>query len=200
MGCSRSRLSPFSPILFLLCLLLIHPLVKSDDEEDNLYQGINTYRQSLNLTTLTKNENAHCLADELADYMKDQPCTNTTGSNTVPGTEEQISNYPQLLSKCHLNISDTRDGQTLPACVPNLDAHLVLTNFTKSQYSQYLNDSTYTGVGIGSDGNWIVVVLTTSTAEGSYETYNGKDESSTATKDVFICPLLILLLASLFFL
>ncbi|PHT59892.1 hypothetical protein CQW23_02255 [Capsicum baccatum] len=138
------------------------------DEEDNLLKGINSYRASLNLTTLRENDKAKCLADEMADQFKDQPCTNTTGANTVPGTEPQFSNYPKLLSKCKLNVTTTRDGMIMPACVPNLVPDLVLSNFTKSQYSNYLNDTKFSGVGIGSDDNWIVVVLTTSNPEGSF--------------------------------
>ncbi|XP_048235403.1 uncharacterized GPI-anchored protein At3g06035 [Ricinus communis] len=156
---------------FLLCVILVNHQVNCD-EEDTLLEGINSYRKSLNLTTLTKNENAECLAEELADQFKNQPCTNTTGSNTVPGTEQQFHNYESLLAKCHLNVSNTRDGQAMPACVPNLDPTLVLANFTGSQYSSYLNDTKYTGAGIGSDGNWIVIVLTTSDPEGSFVTYN----------------------------
>ncbi|KAK3002973.1 hypothetical protein RJ639_018728 [Escallonia herrerae] len=126
------------------------------------------YRAGLNLTALTKNDKAECLADEIAEQFKDQPCTNTTGSNTVPGTESQFSNYPSLLAKCHLNVTTTRDGMIMPACVPNLVPSLVLSNFTESQYSLYLNDTKYTSAGIGSEKNWIVAVLTTNTPEGSY--------------------------------
>ncbi|KAK4482892.1 hypothetical protein RD792_010065 [Penstemon davidsonii] len=139
------------------------------DEEDNLLQGINQYRASLNLTALTKVDRAECLASEVADQFKKQPCTNSTGSNTVPGTEPQYANFPNLLSKCHLNVTTTRDGQILPACVPNLEPGLVLSNFTRSQYSGYLNDTQFTGIGIASEDNWIVVVLTTSTPEGNYQ-------------------------------
>lgn len=164
----------FSLILSSL-LLSNHPVKCDHDEEDDLYQGINKYRESLNLTSLTKNENANCLADEIADQFKNQPCTNTTGANTVPGTEPQFSNYPDLLNKCHLNVSNTRDGAVMPACVPGLVPSIVLTNFTHSLYSDNLNDSKYTGIGIGSEDNWIVVVLTTNTPEGSFvpETYSG---------------------------
>lgn len=144
----------------------------SVDEEDTLLQGLNSYRESLNLTSFTKNKNAECLADELADQFKNQPCTNSTGANTVPGTEKQLSNYPDLLAKCHLNVSNTRDGIVMPACVPNLEHSLVLSNFTKSQYSDSLNDTKYKGAGIGSEDNWIVVILTTSTPAGSYVPYN----------------------------
>ncbi|KAL2469939.1 putative GPI-anchored protein [Abeliophyllum distichum] len=159
-----------SLIRFLLLSLLLHSilLVKCDDEEDNLLQEINSYRTSLNLTALTKNDKAECLADEMADQFKNQPCTNSTGSNTVPGTEPRFSDFPSLLSKCHLNVTVTRDGQILPACVPDLVPSVVASNFTKSQYSGYLNDTKYTGVGIGSENDWIVVVLTTSTPEGSF--------------------------------
>ncbi|KAK2969446.1 hypothetical protein RJ640_011343 [Escallonia rubra] len=158
----------FLSLLLQAILFLNNHTAKCDDEEDNLLQGINSYRVGLNLTALTKNEKAECLAEEIADQFKDQPCTNTTGSNTVPGTESQFSNYPSLLAKCHLNVTTTRDGMIMPACVPDLVPSLVLSNFTKSQYSLYLNDTKYTGAGIGSDKNWIVAVLTTNTPEGNY--------------------------------
>lgn len=161
--------------LLLQLIFLINHVVQCVDEEDVLLQGINSYRVALNLTSLTKNDNAECFAEEIADQFKNQPCTNTTGSNTVPGTEPQFSNYPNLLTKCHLNISNTRDGAILPACVPNLEASQVLTNFTQSQYTSYLNDTKYVGAGISSENNWIVVVLTTNTAGGSFVT--SKDTS-----------------------
>ncbi|KAH9682848.1 putative GPI-anchored protein [Citrus sinensis] len=165
--------SPWLHLLLLVSFLSMNLLVKCDtDEEDTLLQGLNSYRESLNLTSFTKNKNAECLADELADQFKNQPCTNSTGANTVPGTEKQLSNYPDLLAKCHLNVSNTRDGIVMPACVPNLEHSLVLSNFTKSQYSDSLNDTKYKGAGIGSEDNWIVVILTTSTPAGSYVPYN----------------------------
>ncbi|OIT36664.1 PREDICTED: uncharacterized GPI-anchored protein At3g06035-like [Nicotiana attenuata] len=160
------------PRYLFISLLLLHSIlfsiVKCDDEEDNLLRGINSYRASLNLTALRENDKAKCLADEMADQFKDQPCTNTTGANTVPGTEPQFSDYPKLLSKCDLNATTTRDGMIMPACVPNLVSDLVLSNYTKSQYSKYLNDTKFSGVGIGSDDNWVVVVLTTNNPEGSF--------------------------------
>ncbi|XP_004511342.1 uncharacterized GPI-anchored protein At3g06035-like [Cicer arietinum] len=162
--------------LFISSIIFFNHSVKCDhDEEDDLYQGVNKYRTSLNLTSLTKNENANCFAEEFADQFKNQPCTNTTGANTIPGTEPQFSNYPELLSKCHLNISDTRDGSVMPACVPGLVPSLVLANFTGSLYSQNLNDSKFTGIGIGSKDNWIIVVLTTNSSDGSFlpDTSNG---------------------------
>ncbi|GAB4843438.1 hypothetical protein Ancab_013400 [Ancistrocladus abbreviatus] len=176
-------------LLPLLCfsILLIAFHVKCADEEDNLLQGINSYRTSLNLTALTKNDNAACLAEQIAEQYKDQPCTNTTGANTVPGTENQFSNYPDFLSHCHLNVTNTRDGVIMPACVPNLVPSIVLSNFTESQYSGNLNDSKYTGAGIASDGNWIVVVLSTNTSSGDFETYS---MASFISKHGLIYPIL----------
>lgn len=167
------------------------------DEEDILLTGINSYRTTQNLTTLSKNENAECLADEIADQFKNKPCTNDTGSATVPGTEPQFANYPQILAKCHLNVSDTRDGSIMPACVPRLESSLVLTNFTKSQYSMSLNDSKFTGIGIGKEDDWIVVVLTTNTPEGSYSTATPtKQESSGFTFSVGLVSYLIVFMFS----
>ncbi|XP_057956770.1 uncharacterized GPI-anchored protein At5g19250-like [Malania oleifera] len=181
--------------LLLHSILLMEHRVRCDDEEEKLLQGINAYRASLNLTALAKNDNAECLASKMADEFKNQACTNTTGANTVPGTEPLFANYPSLLDKCHLNVNNTRDGAVLPACVPNLDPSLVLSNFTQSQYSQYLNDTQFIGLGIGSDGNWIVVVLTKNTSGGSFVT---ETADNSASKFGFIHHSLFLLIGSLF--
>ncbi|KAI5650563.1 hypothetical protein M9H77_36568 [Catharanthus roseus] len=168
----NSRIIMSSLPRFLLLSLLLNSIFffihTCADEEETLLQQINSYRASLNLTTLRENDNAKCLANGLADKLKDQPCTNSTGANTIPGNEPQLSDYPNVLSKCHLNVTVTRDGAILPACVPNLTPTLVLSNFTQSQYASSLNDTKYTGIGIGSEDNWIVVVLTTNTPEGSF--------------------------------
>ncbi|XVF63189.1 hypothetical protein PTKIN_Ptkin09bG0068100 [Pterospermum kingtungense] len=194
-----SKLHLFFSLLLLSILFLNSSVFCDSDEEDNLLKGINSYRASLNLTTLTKNDNAECLADELADQFKNQPCTNSTGANTVPGTEPQFANYPNLLAKCHLNVSNTRDGAVMPACVPNLVPSLVLTNFTQSQYSESLNDTKYTGVGIGSDGDWIVVVMTTGTPEGSFVPAT-TSAASLVSETSLIYRLLFLLVAAFYLL
>ncbi|KAF6134967.1 hypothetical protein GIB67_037494 [Kingdonia uniflora] len=173
-------------------------VVKPTDEEENLLQGINRYRATLNLTALVENNNAECFAGEIADQFKNQPCTNTTGSNTVPGTEIQFSNYPTLLTKCHLNITNTKDGVIMPACVPNLDPTLVLSNFTQSQYSGYLNDTNYSGAGIGSEGNWIVIVLSTNTSDGSFVTADKSAAADLVAKDGVIYYSTISLCFSIF--
>lgn len=134
---------------------IFYPLHLSADEDDTLIQGINSYRASLNLRALSNNDNAECLVDEIADKFKNQPCTNTTGSNTVAGTEPWFSDHLNLLAKCHLNVTNTQYGAIMPACVPSLEPSLVLSNFTKSQYSGTLNNTKYTGTGIGSKTNWL---------------------------------------------
>jgi len=62
----------------------------------------------------------------------------------------------------------TEDGQVMPACVPGLVPDVMLTNYTKSQYNRFLNDSQFSGVGIANEGDWVVVVLSTSTGSGDY--------------------------------
>ncbi|XP_077219394.1 putative GPI-anchored protein At5g19250 [Tasmannia lanceolata] len=154
--------------LLLNAILLLSYSAKSDDANDKLLQGINAYRVSLNLSTLVVNKNAECLADQISEQLKDQNCTNTTGTHTVP-----VGNYPKLLDHCHLNATVTRDGTIMPACIPDLVPGLVLTNFTRTKYTLYLNDSKYSGVGIASEDNWIVTVLTTNTSTGSFENTSG---------------------------
>ncbi|KAL0717614.1 hypothetical protein Bca4012_066936 [Brassica carinata] len=168
-------MASYKLLLLSFILLFLNRHVLSDfDEEDVLFIGINSYRTSQNLTTLNNNEKAECLADEIAEQLENKPCTNDTGSATVPGTEPQFADYPHILAKCHLSVSDTRDGVIMPACVPFLESSssLVLTNFTKSKYSLSLNDSKFTGMGIGKEDDWIVVVLTTNTntPQGSFST------------------------------
>ena len=57
----------------------------------------------------------------------------------------------------------------MPVCVRKAVATLVLTNYTNSpHYAKFLNDSMYTGVGVGTEDDWTVVVLATSTRTGSF--------------------------------
>ena len=52
--------------------------------------------------------------------------------------------------------------------MPRLDPFLVLSNYTTPQHAKYLKDSNYTGTGIGSEDNWMVVVLCTNTSTGNF--------------------------------
>eukprot|EP00262_Sarcandra_glabra_P019112 TRINITY_DN7097_c0_g2_i1.p2 TRINITY_DN7097_c0_g2~~TRINITY_DN7097_c0_g2_i1.p2 ORF type:complete len:194 (+),score=21.61 TRINITY_DN7097_c0_g2_i1:242-823(+) len=182
------------PVFLLLLTILLAPhIAKSDDTGEILVQEINSYRVSLNLSVLRENKNADCLAEQLAEQLKNQDCTNTTGANTVPGTENQLANYPDFLARCHLNISNTRDGVVMPACVPGLTPSIVLTNFTHTQYSGNLNDSQYSGVGIASERDWVVVVLTTNTTDGSFENYNVAGKFHLQMLPLLFCLLLVLM-------
>ncbi|XP_024019803.1 uncharacterized GPI-anchored protein At3g06035-like [Morus notabilis] len=151
--------------------------IKNDDEEDVLLRSINAERATLKLAALTKNVNAECFADEFADRFQDQPCANTTGAITTPGTTTQLSNYPELLAKCNLNVSN---GLVLPVCVPNSVPNSALSDLKRSQYSNSLNDPKFTGVGIGFEDDWIVVVLTSnSTAAGVVPSANSSNPANT---------------------
>ncbi|XP_048136421.1 uncharacterized GPI-anchored protein At5g19250 [Rhodamnia argentea] len=154
-------------VLVHAIFLQSHPVV-CDEEEDNLLQGINSYRKSLNLPQLAKNDKAMCLADKLADKIEDQPCSATYGANTLPGVGLQSSSYQDALSKCKINPNSTTDGVILPVCVPKLVPTLVLTNYTRTTYQKYLNGSRFTGAGLGSEDDWMVLVLATSTPGGSF--------------------------------
>lgn len=67
-----------------------------------------------------------------------------------------------------MDVNATREGMVLPVCVPHRVSTLVLTNYTQSQNSRYLNDTKFTGVGVGAEDDWTVLVLTTSTPGGSF--------------------------------
>ncbi|KAL2468553.1 Glycoprotein membrane precursor GPI-anchored [Forsythia ovata] len=137
--------------------------VKHDD--DHLLQGINSFRQSSNVPPLAKHDNANCLAEEIADQLEDKPCVSNYTASSMPS---QLANYPSLLKKCKIDINSTRDGVILPVCVPHRVATLVLTNYTQSQNSRYLNNSKYTGVGMGHEDDWTVLVLATNTPGGTF--------------------------------
>lgn len=156
------------PQLFKFDVFLSNDLYLAD-EENSLLQGLNSYRNSLQLPPLTKNKQAGCLADELADEIKDRPCVPTVAANAIPGgSATQFLNYPKLLKKCNIDPNTTGNGIILPVCVRKLEPTLVLTNYTRTGYARYVNDSRFTGAGLGSEDDWMVVVLATSTAGGSF--------------------------------
>ncbi|KAM0994926.1 hypothetical protein EV2_010711 [Malus domestica] len=150
--------------------VLLSPLVQSSDkDEDSLLQGINSYRTSLNLPALVKNGNAGCLADEIAEDMEDQPCSSpTNGANILATSQTPLANLPKHLGKCKIDANSASDGVILPVCVTKLVPTLVLTNYThQPQFAKYLNDTKFTGVGLGSEDDWMVVVLASNTPTGS---------------------------------
>ncbi|KAL8155408.1 putative GPI-anchored protein At3g06035 [Apium graveolens] len=155
-------------VLLLAVFLLTVPV--RCDEKDNLLQGINSYRRTKGLPELTKNDKAGCLADQIAEKMEGQPCARVTGSNSTPPSPPnppQFSNYPDALKKCKVDIAHTKDGVILPVCVKDRVPTLVLTNYTQSSYGVYLNNSKFTGAGIGKEEDWTVVVMSTNTPSGT---------------------------------
>ncbi|KAG6750519.1 hypothetical protein POTOM_045015 [Populus tomentosa] len=77
-------------------------LGEESNEEDDLLQGLSSYRLSLTLPALAKNKNAGCLADKIADKLEDQPCTVVS--------PVQIESYPDLLSECGIDVNHTTEG------------------------------------------------------------------------------------------
>ncbi|KAF6162820.1 hypothetical protein GIB67_029089 [Kingdonia uniflora] len=159
-------------LLLLVLLFLTHPL-KSDDE-NKLFNAINNYRVTSNVPALIKNKNAECLADEIAEQLEDQPCIAPIGVKAAPAVETQFSNYPKPMTKCGLNLTSTRDGLIMPACFPDDhdDTSMVISSFVSSRYSRFLNATNFTGAGVGKEGDWVVVVLSTSTPMGNFESNN----------------------------
>lgn len=166
-----------------ICSWVFTPTM-ADDSTNILLENINKFRQNKTLPVLTENKNAACLAEEIANQFKGQSCNNATGEDTVPGTEPQFPNYPQLLESCHLNISNTRDGVILPDCVPDSNPSIAYQNYTvlTSQYFQYMNDTKFVSAGVALEDNWFVLVLATNTTTGSFQTYNGGTADETGNR------------------
>ncbi|XP_020589543.1 uncharacterized GPI-anchored protein At3g06035-like [Phalaenopsis equestris] len=184
----RELFLKMASLVYYMAFLTVLNFARSDDSTDQLLKGLNAYRTSLKLSPLTENENAECLAEQIAKQFEDQPCSNTTGANTVPGTEEQFPNFPDFLTKCHLNATVTQDASIMPVCVPDLRSDLVLSNYTKTQYSGSLNDSKFTGAGLADEGDWVVVVLSTNTSTGNFSPATGSDSGS-GSSSVHACAL-----------
>ncbi|KAJ9131463.1 hypothetical protein P3X46_035119 [Hevea brasiliensis] len=159
-----------SPKLGLLLFVLLHaifllsPPVLSDGEEDIVLQGLNSYSTSSGLPAFTNNEKASCLADKIAErVLEHQICSASANSNSI-----QLANYPDLLLYCGINVTHISDGAVLPVCVPKLVPTLVLAGYTQTRYANYINDLKFTGAGIASEDDWMVVILSTNTPEGSF--------------------------------
>uniref|UniRef100_A0A2C9VCY2 Uncharacterized GPI-anchored protein At5g19230-like domain-containing protein n=1 Tax=Manihot esculenta TaxID=3983 RepID=A0A2C9VCY2_MANES len=150
--------------LLLLAIFLLSSSVLSDGEEEIVLQGLNSFRTARGLPALTINENAACLADRFADQiLEDMTCSATAPYHFNP---RQLDHYPELLSKCNTN-NITVGGVVLPVCVPQLAPTTVFTNYTRTDYAKYINDSSFTEAGLGSKGDWMVVVLSTSTSQNT---------------------------------
>ncbi|MED6218642.1 hypothetical protein PIB30_028484 [Stylosanthes scabra] len=187
-------------LLFLLAnLLLLSTPAHSSDKEDSVLKGINSFRQTQNLPTLSKVPKAGCLAEEIAEDIEKEPCENVnqfypstsrTGA-VAAGSNAKIPNLQKHIDKCDIDINTTTDGVILPVCVSKLEPTVVLSNYTHSdRYARFLNNSRYTGVGLGSEDDWMVLVLTTNTTTGTFSSA----VTCAASMDLFFLALLFLLL------
>ena len=123
---------------------------------------------ALNLPNFTENNKAACLANNIASQLKNETCKNAFHYGSTPGTKPNVTEYDKLLDGCDIKDNHTVQGVILPVCLPRLDPFLVLSNYTTPQYAKYLKDSNYTGTGIVSEDNWMVVVLYTNTSAGNF--------------------------------
>ncbi|XP_057719166.1 uncharacterized GPI-anchored protein At3g06035-like [Arachis stenosperma] len=193
-------------LLFLLpnLLLLSTPAHSSDKEEESVLKGINSFRQTQNLPTLNKVKKANCLADEIAEEIENEPCENVNqfypSTRTGAASSANIPNLQKHVDKCDIDINTTTDGVILPVCVSKLEPTVVLSNYTHSdRYARFLNNSRFTGVGLGSEDDWMVLVLTTNTSSGTFSASHAAATTSGIIKhavsmDFMFFALLFLLL------
>ncbi|XP_042052649.1 uncharacterized GPI-anchored protein At3g06035-like [Salvia splendens] len=155
-------MAPTIPCLLFLSLLSHSFLLSKCNEDDDLLNGIQQYRSTLNLTALATTREAECIADEVADTFQNQPCTNATNLNAT--ALSTIPTYTTIMTKCGLNANASNasvNSQILPTCVPNQQS-LVISDFT-SRYVAYLNSTQFSAIGVGSEDDWLVVLLTNMT-------------------------------------
>ncbi|CAJ1960882.1 unnamed protein product [Sphenostylis stenocarpa] len=198
----KITMEPFKLSLFLLPLLFAfitfsNPVL-CNDKEDSVFKGINSYRQTQNLPPLNQVSKANCLSDEVAEEIEKTPCENVNRfyPSTVSGggNNLNIPNLQKHIDKCGININTTSDGVILPVCVSKLEPTIVLSNYTHSdRYAQFLNNSKYTGAGLGSEDDWMVLVLTTNTAAGSFSPSTSA-HANAASVGLLIFALLLLLI------
>ena len=153
-----------STYIIFLCMLCFCDFNFPADEKDDLLHDINTYRKVLNLPELKELGKMSCLADEIADDLDDQynKCEDFVDDSKIPDIQDN-------LKKCKINMNTTKDGVIMPVCVPNLDHDALLSNYTKSnRFTMYLNNSKYTVAGVGSDDDWMVLVISTNTSSGDF--------------------------------
>ncbi|KAM0034114.1 hypothetical protein Hdeb2414_s0016g00493661 [Helianthus debilis subsp. tardiflorus] len=108
------------------------------------------------------------MADQIADALEHKACSTMAGPSIITSTQPRYANYPDIVKKCDIDINTTTDGVILPVCVPKRVPTLVLTNYTQSSYASYLNNSRYSGVGIGKENDWVVLVLASNTPAGTF--------------------------------
>ncbi|KAJ6918285.1 hypothetical protein NC651_012498 [Populus alba x Populus x berolinensis] len=150
-------------VLFHAIFLLSSEVLGYGGEELKLLKNINSYRTSYwDIPPLTNNKKARCVAKNIAATLE-QPCNETTRAYKV-----KLDMYPDQLANC-IDTNHTTDGVVLPVCLPEdgLSEVSLLHNYTRTRYVHYIKDSNFTGIGIGSNDYWMVVVLNKRTSTWS---------------------------------
>ncbi|KAK7842422.1 putative gpi-anchored protein [Quercus suber] len=94
------------------------------------WDDLNGYRRSLHLDNFTDNSNAACLANKIADQLKNETCKNAFNFSSTPGTKPNVPKFDKFLHKCDIKDKHAVDGIILPVCVPRLDPIVVFSNYT----------------------------------------------------------------------
>ncbi|KAL5138765.1 putative GPI-anchored protein [Glycine soja] len=162
------KLSLYLLIASVFVFQLLPSPVVCNDEEDLLHD-INVYRKVLNLAVLDENEKASCLAEEIAEDLENTKCEDFRDYYPLPSYTSRIPSFQKSVNKCKININTTKDGVIMPVCVPKLDSDALFSNYTKSnRFSKYLNNSKYKIAGIGSEDDWMVLIISTNTSSGDF--------------------------------
>lgn len=186
-------MAPLRSSLHLLLLAHFLFLTLAQDDASQLLAAINQYRTSvINITGLSPNAGATCLAKQVLTHYENTACTNSTGLDTVPGQEQDYPNFPNWLSSCNIPIDNAKDGQILPDCVPAASTSVVDTafsNYTHSSGASYINETSYVSAGAAFANDWFVLVLATNSSTGSYQQTSGASLSP-ASLIFLLCSIL----------
>ncbi|TYK18317.1 GPI-anchored protein-like protein [Cucumis melo var. makuwa] len=149
-------------------LLLLASLVHLN--EDTLFKAMNIYRSSKELTPMNRNSKADCFVKQIAWDFDDQLPLSifTSGSNITPSNLTQLPNLPDYLTRCNIELNNTKNGLILPLHIPTLVSNLVLHGCTHSQMANYLSKPEFTSIGIGCYEQWAVFAFATDSPTGSF--------------------------------
>ncbi|CAJ1976154.1 unnamed protein product [Sphenostylis stenocarpa] len=163
------KLGLYLLIASVFALHLLPGPVVCDDKEKDLLHDINIYRKVLNLPVLDENEEASCLAEEIAEDLADTHCEVFHDYYPTPGANPKIPNFQKNVEKCHININTTTEGVIMPLCVHKLDRDDLFSNFSRSnRFTKYLKQSKYKIAGVGSEHDWMVLIISTNSSSGDF--------------------------------
>ncbi|KAL1341556.1 hypothetical protein HN51_028077 [Arachis hypogaea] len=168
MACFKLAFNVLLPVFALH--LFTSQVLSGATEGQDLLDDINIYRKVFNLPELKELSKMSCLADEIADDLggKDK-CKELASYYPSPGSALKIPKFQENLKKCRIDYNTTTDGVIMPVRVPKLDEDALFSNYTKSNhFTKYLNDSNYTVAGVGSEHDWMVLILSTNSSSGNF--------------------------------